>query len=133
MGNYLCSWCGEEFDRKGREHFCSEECRRAAELNRKRESSRAYYWKDKNRGYRDGMYECTCLHCGKSFWAKDYRERLCSDECRKARKAYIKAMSLGRQTKVPRKNGKSLTDMAVEARKRGISYGKLMAMKEGMQ
>ena len=77
MGSYLCDWCGQEFVRKGREHFCSDECR---------------------------------------------RERVRINDARRR----------GRVTAAIKKPP-TLTERAVEARKLGISYGQLMARKEGTQ
>ena len=126
MAEYCCSWCGKKFLRKTCEIYCSDECRAAGEKARKRAWSRTNYWKNDEPPIVDGLYQRTCIQCGKTFLSEDYRPRICSEECRRARYNYLKAKRNG--SAVPKERPQNtIVEVAVEARKSGISYGQMMA------
>lgn len=100
MAEYVCEWCGITFrDDKHERRFCSSACY---------ESSRGHGVKNEN-----GEYVKVCRFCGREFTAKTYQTRYCPD-CKQ-------------HNKMPPKKKSSLTEIAVEARKQGISYGMMMA------
>ena len=93
--------------------------------------------------------EMTCKVCGKTFMARTGTALMCSDECRRAmqiaqnraRKARLRAEKLSRpagrppkeptEKKVEKRKGdgmKQLTIDAIEARKKGMTYGKYIAL-----
>lgn len=85
--------------------------------------------------------EMTCKVCGKTFMARTQTALMCSDECRRAmqieqnraRKARLRAEKLSRpaEKKVEKRKGdgmKQLTIDAIEARKKGMTYGKYIAL-----
>ena len=92
--------------------------------------------------------EMTCKVCGKTFLARTGTALMCSDECRRAmqikqnraRKARLRAERLSKpgrppkeptEKKVEKRKGdgmKQLTIDAIEARKKGMTYGKYIAL-----
>ena len=92
-----CERCGKVFvPFNGVQRFCSEECRRAEDLERnrvkRREYSREYYRRLRNMDPKDysrstmkedGTYDpVKCAICGKEFMPSSYNMKYCSDECR---------------------------------------------------
>ena len=85
-----------------------------------------------------------CMVCGEIFTSDSWNASICSDECRKVRnrermareRAELKEGSEiydGRRKKVEKhiSTMKQLTNDAIEARKRGITYGKYIAFVKG--
>lgn len=70
-----------------------------------------------------------CAYCGNCFVATHYNVKYCSLTCRDARNLRVQSESRKR----PRgeagreKPAKSLVDIAVEARKAGMTYGQYVA------
>ena len=119
-----CAMCGEEFVSRHRlRMYCSDECRiKADRLKRNKEVTCTCGKKfigfgkycsstcrAKNRKVYVGIK--TCRICGMTFYGKA-NTRLC-DECKK---------------KPKKKKGDPIIDKAVEARKKGMSYGQLVAL-----
>lgn len=101
MAEYVCEWRGITFvDYKHERKYCSSACY---------ESARGHGRKNEN-----GEYVKVCRFCGREFTAKTYQTRYCP-EC--------KANNFA----PPPKKKTTLTEVAVEARKHGISYGQMMA------
>lgn len=83
----------------------------------------------------------TCKICGKEFLAKSYKATMCSSECRKIRNLEIareqnerrKAMNAekAKQSKVRKPKEKTnrdkITEIAIAARKEGLTYGQYVA------
>ena len=82
-------------------------------------------------------YNKVCAVCGKDFIAHSHTSKICSDACRRVR---AKECRLAHEEKCAKeaekarmkkkKKGKPLVDMAVEARKRGMTYGQYVAYLE---
>lgn len=68
-----CRRCGRDFKQKGKELYCSEECRTAA----KREQHRA--WKEAHR--KSALRELICPFCGKRFTQKKPAQIFCCRHC----------------------------------------------------
>ena len=115
MAERECQWCGKTFI-VGNHYrkYCCLECANAAETEMTR----------LRRGHRvkrdDGKYQQECIRCGKSFLAEDYRTRICPECKAKPAKAEVKARKPRKQT---------LAETAVEAKKNGMSYGQMMALR----
>ena len=62
-----------------------------------------------------------CRHCGKPFEAQSYKNKLCSEECKRER---IKEQK-HRKKKKPNED---IVDISVKAKEMGMSYGKYQAM-----
>ena len=92
------------------------------------------------------MREIKCVMCGKTFLTNSWNASLCSDECRRekqvnnsrqARQRAREEMKEGAQIYDGRKRRtqkfistmNQLTNDAVEARKRGMTYGRYIALK----
>lgn len=81
-------------------------------------------------------YQKICIVCGKEYVAHNHKSSICSDKCRhkrgkeqeKQRKARVKIRNeLERLKNV---KGKTLTELAIEARQHGMTYGQYVAQLE---
>lgn len=101
-----CEFCNEEYNSKGRQRYCSKECKKMARNKREKGVAECEYCKkdfiksDKRQKYCRGMcrelaklqrmYEATqernkgkiCIECGKVFDGVKADQMLCSEECR---------------------------------------------------
>ena len=74
-----------------------------------------------------------CEICGKPFVANNVIVVCCSDECRRKRRNILDAeyrkkyKSVGIEKKKKKKPTKSIAEIAVEARKAGMTYGQYVA------
>lgn len=127
-----CRQCGIEFDSEiaHSQVYCSTKCK-----NRYHNGVH----RDRNQPKPGGRtWQKTCRFCGKEFTAYDFRVCLCSDECRKLQKEKMLALA-GKKSaeettqyvmkRLKRKS--TVVKVETEARKSGLSYGMMMARKEG--
>ena len=61
-----------------------------------------------------------CRHCGKPFEAQSYKNKLCSEECKRER------IKLQKQKQKPN-NNESIVEISKKAKEMGISYGEFVA------
>ena len=61
-----------------------------------------------------------CRHCGKPFEAQSYKNKLCSEECKRER------IKLQKQKQKPN-NNKSIVEISKKAKEMGLSYGEYVA------
>ena len=61
-----------------------------------------------------------CRHCGKPFEAQSYKNKLCSEECKRER------IKLQKQKQKPN-NNKSIVEISKKAKEMGLSYGEFVA------
>lgn len=84
------------------------------------------------------MREVECVQCGKKFLARSWNTVICSEECRHARaleqrkeiRAQVREGALDNRRKNIHKQKSTMQDLtkaAIEAKERGMSYGKYMA------
>lgn len=75
-------------------------------------------------------YARVCLVCNKPYVATNHNSRLCSEACRRkrnielCRESRIRAKAEAELTAIKKARKKSLTELAVEAREHGMTYGK---------
>lgn len=69
-----------------------------------------------------------CKNCGNQFLTMRHNKAYCSEECKNAKRRKREAAEREKNGKKKHKN-KSLRELAVEARKHGMSYGQYVAMK----
>lgn len=62
-----------------------------------------------------------CLNCGKEFIPLTYRNKLCSEECKRER---IKEQ----KSRKKKKPNEDIVDISVKAKEMGMSYGQYQAM-----
>ena len=107
-----CKYCGKVFDERGTTRvYCSLECSKIANLERSKRPE-----------------ERKCAYCGETFIVKRSSSRIyCTSECKKMKNNSVKAENRKEKKK---KKPPTVRDIAVEARKHGMSYGKYVAMKE---
>lgn len=80
------------------------------------------------------MFKVTCKICGKEFIANSNQRSLCSDKCKEenklriARERALKREKENNMEKYHKENRKAIVDLAVEARKAGMTYGQYTAM-----
>ena len=83
---------------------------------------------------RKQMFKITCKICGKEFIANSCQRSLCSDKCKEetklriARERALKLEKENNREKYRKENRKAIVDLAVEARKAGMTYGQYTAM-----
>lgn len=120
-----CAVCGVTFlAGKSKAMYCSNRCAKRAA--REREKQRKVVVID---GVKVKLYTRICLCCGETFHTNTHNVQYCSDECRKTMTRMGKEQEQINQEIVTVRKPSTLVPLAVEARKRGISYGKLQAMK----
>lgn len=74
-----------------------------------------------------------CKVCGKEFEADKHQRRCCSDECREINKkeneriASLRYRELRMKKRKKAENQQKIIDIAVEARKQGMTYGQYVA------
>ena len=61
-----------------------------------------------------------CRHCGKPFEAQSYKNKLCSEECKRER------IKLQKQKQKPN-NNESIVEISKKAKEMGLSYGEFVA------
>ena len=66
-----------------------------------------------------------CKHCGKEFNSSKVNKLYCSDECKKKSRKNMSRKRKGR--KYAGKPNAAVIDVAVKARKAGMSYGQYVA------
>lgn len=124
MAEYVCAWCGKRFLSEKWVRYCSDECR----ILHKKASDKRRSANRRKEKREDGKYERVCINCGNVFLANDYRERICSEKCRRERKG---VMETRRGERAPVLNHEStITEILLEGRREGLSYGKMMARRE---
>lgn len=91
------------------------------------------------------MKEVVCRQCGRTFIAESWNASLCSDKCRRARQVQYNKESRERererlkagaviydgrrkQIETIKSTMSQLTNDAIEAKKRGMTYGKYIAL-----
>ena len=87
-----------------------------------------YYINNKDGGCEMKTYERKCRFCGVMFITDNAKKRCCSYEC-SYRYANSLTKSVGTYEHKHINTEKHLTNMCIEARKQGLSYGQLMARK----
>lgn len=128
-----CVICGKEFMPKIRTNVCcSEECKKERE---KQKSKEWYRVNVKEKKPEKGI----CVVCGKKFAQKKVTQKCCSDECRhtltiqrqnayfKEKYAREKAERKEKQKQIPKTNHEKIADIAIAARKEGLTYGQYVA------
>ena len=84
-------------------------------------------------------YKKVCTICGKEFIAHNKATKMCSDACRSIREKQLgkireekhkKEAEKARKKKKKKKKGNPLVDMAVQARKHGMTYGQYVGYLE---
>jgi hypothetical protein len=70
------------------------------------------------------MTEKKCPYCNKYFMTNSHQRIYCSDDCGKAMRAFMRKKS---KPKPKKKTVNPLRDIAIEARKHGMSYGQYVA------
>lgn len=139
MGKRICVECGKEFEPRkgGKEKICSPECKVKRRARQCKSATKKYEKKLRERGKR-APEEKSCAICGQLFKPKDIRSMACSDECRRIyrneqyRKKYNEQLRAEKQFKEQQQSDKEvreshIEEKAAEARRRGISYGQLIA------
>lgn len=125
-----CAICGKEFrPDTGREKCCSEECKRE-----KKKADARRWWRE-NSGKDKFEHEKICIVCGKKFTTNRSVQKCCSKECSKKWSNVRQAKYAGMYVKHPttKKHGmggenyEAIADIAIEARKNGMSYGQYVA------
>ena len=133
-----CKRCGKPFTvSKYRlsTKYCSDECRKESV----KEAKRRYTRKDQN--YEPVKKTGVCPVCGKEFPRNRANHTYCSDECKRENERAREALKRSPERKprgsseiekkaVVKKRQKPIINLAVEARKRGLSYGQYVAMLE---
>ena len=80
------------------------------------------------------IYNVSCKICGKQFTANTVRKMLCSEECkrenriRKATEYNKKIKEIKENAKKEKEQRETIVDIAVEAKKAGMTYGQYTAM-----
>lgn len=119
-----CKCCGKPFEPLSVvQEYCSKECRMI--VNRERA-------KVNQKKYREGYVKPIkkCAYCGSDFVYNIHNKQYCSKECAYAFK--LKSEKEERKAhKTKPKKGKTVRDIAREAREHGMTYGKYVAMLEG--
>ena len=110
-----CKHCGKVFDEGHTTRlYCSRECYDV--VNRERAKIKC-----------NERIEKACEFCGTTFIKTRYSRKIyCSEQCRKA---VLKSEKITNNKKAAYK-GKSVVELAVEARKLGMSYGQYVAQME---
>lgn len=120
-----CVICGKEFMPKESRHICcSDECGRI----RKNQKSLAWQHEHKKP---IKEFEFICLACGKTFVTNKPNQKTCNAECKSIYSKSIHSKSVKKEKveiKEPKSNYEEIVDIAIEARKHGMSYGKYVAM-----
>lgn len=131
-----CAYCGKEFETNlSHQKYCSAACAYEQKLKPENRSSSDYLEAIKKR-----EKTSSCMWCGKAIESSTSRKNLfCSEKCRIERANYMKwrrysKVGIPIDEPAPRKRpkneykavGKTLNELVAEARKHGISYGKLM-------
>ena len=113
----ICKCCGKQFEHMSAVRlYCSSEC--YDKVNRARAKKRG------TKGIQE--VEKNCEYCGKEFTQRGHKQIDCSVECRKN---IMKSSAWKQRVSKPKKPS-SIKEMAIEARKHGMSYGKYVAMLE---
>lgn len=81
-------------------------------------------------------YKRICIVCGGDYIARNHNSRICSNECKRKRAAVMvdarmkrmKENEAAKKTKGGKE--KTLTELAIEARKHGMTYGQYVAQLE---
>lgn len=120
-----CVVCGETFlAGKSQARYCSNRC--AKKAAREREKQRKIVVVD---GVKLKVYTKVCQCCGETFTSNAYQVQYCSDKCRKIMLNKGKELEQINTEYVRIRKPSTLIPLSVEARKQGISYGKLQAMR----
>lgn len=69
-----------------------------------------------------------CIICGRKFELTSPNKKTCSLKCRRERERKLDNIRYSKKKHEAKKN-LSIVDIAVEARKRGMTYGQYVAMK----
>ena len=67
----VCRFCGEQFQGTHDQKYCGDECRRSAQIERRREQRKS----------ERKVMRSACLLCGKAFTKKNDQQKYCSREC----------------------------------------------------
>ncbi len=70
-----------------------------------------------------------CEHCGKKYNTTRKTQRYCCEDCRKKHRDYSGKKKTVRRKKAVKGVNSELVNDAVEARKRGMSYGRYQGWK----
>lgn len=117
-----CEICGKAFQpMRKTQKYCSQECRHAADLAKKREKYGPTFLSlsESERTYQ-------CLVCGKSFIAKQPQQKYCSKSCAN-RSTCTTSRELYIQSRLHYKS--HIEEINARARAQGKSYGQLQAEK----
>ena len=120
-----CVICGKEFMPKtSRSVCCSDECRKS------RDSQTSMAWQREHKKPKK-EFEFICLACGKKFVTNKPNQKTCSAECKSIYSKSIHNKPVEKEKverRKPKSNYEEIVDIAIEARKHGMSYGQYVAM-----